>query len=207
MSPRQHSQCWMLSSRISGGHQVGKGCSRDIGLFLGNISPSPKATWPRRNRLWILLHVFACQSKIMDIKVKHAASWTSLGKMIPAPTSIKSSSESFRQFQKAALEKEESEWAKERKRQLEQSERKLRNLPQEKERHIGETDLKATAGKASGSPAKVEASTKEQLCSPQNLVADRNLARKMEQERRRREALTGKEESAFIEAQFGSREG
>ncbi|XP_062973793.1 bromodomain testis-specific protein [Elgaria multicarinata webbii] len=125
------------------------------------------------------------------IKVKHADSWTSLGKMIPAPVSIKSSNESFRQFQKAALEKEESDWAKERKKQLEQTERKLKNLPQEKERNLGETDLKSTAVKASCSPIKGEAYTKEQLHSPQNLVADRNLARKMEQERRRREALAG----------------
>ncbi|XP_053247763.1 bromodomain testis-specific protein isoform X2 [Podarcis raffonei] len=125
-----------------------------------------------------------------DIKVKHADSWTSLGKMIPAPAPIKSSSESFRQFQKAALEKEESEWAKDRKRQLEQAERKLRSLPQEKERNNGKTDLKPTAAKASCSPSKA-VSTKEQLCLTQSLLGDRNLARKMEQERRWREAMVG----------------
>ncbi|XP_061489645.1 bromodomain testis-specific protein isoform X2 [Rhineura floridana] len=125
-----------------------------------------------------------------DIKVKHADSWTSLGRMMPAPVSVKSSNESFRQFQKAALEKEESEWAKERKRQLEQAERKLKSLPQEKERNHGKTDLKSTAVKASCSPTK-ESSTKEQLCLPQSLVLDRSLARKMEQERRRREAMAG----------------
>ncbi|XP_028588637.2 bromodomain testis-specific protein isoform X4 [Podarcis muralis] len=125
-----------------------------------------------------------------DIKVKHADSWTSLGKMIPAPAPIKSSNESFRQFQKAALEKEESEWAKDRKRQLEQAERKLRSLPQEKERNNGKTDLKPTAANASCSPSKA-ASPKEQLCLTQSLLVDRNLARKMEQERRWREAMVG----------------
>lgn len=57
--------------------------------------------------------------------------------MIPGPVTVKSSNDSFRQFQKAALEKEESEWAKERKRQLSESvKRKLKNLPQEKERFV-----------------------------------------------------------------------
>ncbi|XP_066480660.1 bromodomain testis-specific protein [Tiliqua scincoides] len=126
-----------------------------------------------------------------DIKVKHADSWTSLGKMIPAPFSVKSSNESFRQFRKAALEKEESEWAKERKKQLERAEWKLKNLPQEKERNNGETNLESTAVKASCPPPKREAPTKEQLPSSQSLVIDRNLARKMEQERRRREAMAG----------------
>ncbi|XP_063155942.1 bromodomain testis-specific protein [Candoia aspera] len=129
-------------------------------------------------------------SLVKDIKVKHADSWTSLGKMVPAPVSVKSSNESFRQFQKAALEKGESEWAKERKRQLEQAERKLKNQPQEKERSSRETDLKFTAVKEICPTPKAAASGREQPHSTQNLVIDRNLARKLEQERRRREALT-----------------
>ncbi|XP_054836335.1 bromodomain testis-specific protein [Eublepharis macularius] len=123
-----------------------------------------------------------------EIKVKHADSWTSLGKMVPAPVSIKSSNDSFRQFQKAALEKEENEWAKERKRQLEQAKRKLKNLPQEKERSNRETELEPTTNCSSQGE---EMSSKGQLQSPQNLIIDRNLARKMEQERRRREAMAG----------------
>ncbi|KAJ7332512.1 hypothetical protein JRQ81_014692 [Phrynocephalus forsythii] len=115
------------------------------------------------------------------IKVKHADSWTNLGKMIPAPVIIKSSSESFRHFQKAALEKEESEWAKERKRQLEEAERKLKHLPQGKKGNNGKTHLGCITVKTSCLPAKGETSN----------VADRNLARKMEQERRRREAIDG----------------
>nr|XP_020662817.1 bromodomain testis-specific protein [Pogona vitticeps] len=117
-----------------------------------------------------------------DIKVKHADSWTSLGKMIRAPVIIKSSSESFRQFQKAALEKEESKWTKERKRELEQAEKKLKNLPQEKEGNNNKIHLRCIAVKTNCSPAKGE--------TP-NVVADRTLARKMEQERRRREAQAG----------------
>nr|XP_056700723.1 bromodomain testis-specific protein [Euleptes europaea] len=126
------------------------------------------------------------------IKVKHADSWTSLGKMIPVPVSIKSSNDSFTQFKKAALEKEGSEWAKERKRQLlEQAKRKLKNLPQEKERNNGETKLEPTAVRADHSSQGGEASSEGQLQSPQSIVIDRILARQMEQERRRREAMAG----------------
>lgn len=52
------------------------------------------------------------------------------------PVSVKSSNESFRQFQKVALEKGESEWAKERKKRLEQVEKKLKKHLQEKERLV-----------------------------------------------------------------------
>ncbi|XP_077189145.1 bromodomain testis-specific protein isoform X2 [Paroedura picta] len=127
-----------------------------------------------------------------EIKVKHADSWTSLGKMIPSPVSVKSSNDSFRQFQRAALEKEENEWAKERKRQLlEQAKRKLKNLPQEKERNIGEAKLDPTTVRVNYSSQGVEATSKGELHSPQSFVIDRSLARKMEQERRRREAMAG----------------
>ncbi|XP_034293112.1 bromodomain testis-specific protein isoform X1 [Pantherophis guttatus] len=123
---------------------------------------------------------------IKDIKVKHADSWTSLGKMVSVPVSVKSSNESFRQFQKAALEKGENEWAKERKKRLEQAERKLKKHPQEKERNSREKDLKSTAVKEGCPIPNITGSGREQA---PNLVIDRNLARKLEQERRRREAL------------------
>ncbi|XP_032073602.1 bromodomain testis-specific protein [Thamnophis elegans] len=126
---------------------------------------------------------------IKDIKVKHADSWTSLGKMVSVPVSVKSSNESFRQFQKAALEKGESEWAKERKKRLEQAEKKLKKHPQEKERNGREKDLKSTAIKEGCPIPNVTGSGREQSHSAPNLVIDRNLARKLEQERRRREAL------------------
>lgn len=57
-------------------------------------------------------------------------------------------------------------------------------------RNNGETNLESTAVKASGLPLKREALTKEQLPSSQSLAIERNLARKMEQERRRREAVS-----------------
>ncbi|XP_058032629.1 bromodomain testis-specific protein [Ahaetulla prasina] len=126
---------------------------------------------------------------IKDIKVKHADSWTSLGKMASVPVSVKTSNESFRQFQKAALEKGESEWAKERKKRLEQAERKLKKHPQEKERNSREKDLKSTAVKEGCPIPNITGSGREQSHSAPNLVIDRNLARKLEQERRRREAL------------------
>lgn len=44
--------------------------------------------------------------------MKHADSWTSLGKMAAlAPATIRSSKESFQQFRKVAMEKEERERA------------------------------------------------------------------------------------------------
>ncbi|XP_070602675.1 bromodomain testis-specific protein isoform X1 [Erythrolamprus reginae] len=128
-------------------------------------------------------------SLIKDIKVKHADSWTSLGKMVSVPVSVKSSNESFRQFQKAALDKGNSDWAKDRKRRPEQAERKLKKHPQEKERNSREKDLKSTAVKEGCPIPNVTGSGREQSHSAPNLVIDRNLARKLEQERRRREAL------------------
>lgn len=59
---------------------------------------------------------YSCAFK--DIVLKHADSWTSLGKMATqTPCPIKSSKESFQQFRKVAMEKEERERA--RKLQLE----------------------------------------------------------------------------------------
>lgn len=54
--------------------------------------------------------IYSCVFK--DIVLKHADSWTSLGKMATqTPCPIKSSKESFQQFRKVAMEKEERERA------------------------------------------------------------------------------------------------
>uniref|UniRef100_A0A8D0GEH0 Bromodomain testis-specific protein n=1 Tax=Sphenodon punctatus TaxID=8508 RepID=A0A8D0GEH0_SPHPU len=114
-----------------------------------------------------------------DIKVKHAYSWASLGKKIISPVAIKSSNESFQQFKKVALEKEESE----RRKQLEQAEKEQKTLPQEKQRFV----ILYNYIEKPNCTCRV---TKQQYPQNlQNLVQDRNLARKMEQERRRREAV------------------
>uniref|UniRef100_A0A8D0GEN9 Bromodomain testis-specific protein n=1 Tax=Sphenodon punctatus TaxID=8508 RepID=A0A8D0GEN9_SPHPU len=126
-----------------------------------------------------------------DIKVKHAYSWASLGKKIISPVAIKSSNESFQQFKKVALEKEESE----RRKQLEQAEKEQKTLPQEKQRkeHCylffrthDEAELESIVVQSSDESPPKEQQYPQNL---QNLVQDRNLARKMEQERRRREAV------------------
>ncbi|KAG8132635.1 hypothetical protein E2320_010477 [Naja naja] len=90
--------------------------------------------------------------------------------MVSVPVSVKSSNESFRQFQKAALEKGESELAKERKRRLEQVERKSKKHPQEKERNSREMGLKSTAVKESCPIPNKTGSGKEQSHSAPNLL-------------------------------------
>ncbi|KAF1429816.1 Bromodomain testis-specific protein, partial [Spheniscus humboldti] len=134
------------------------------------------------------------KSKILPIKdtgFKNIDSWVSLCKTMMLPAPIKTSAESFKQFRKAALKKRSGQ-AQELKRPLVQAERELQNLPQERERFV------TTGREGTGSDAIAVTD-----CEPQNqqkskqlpkaqqraLVQDRNLARKMEQERRRREAM------------------
>ncbi|KAK1210322.1 BRDT protein, partial [Pygoscelis papua] len=134
------------------------------------------------------------KSKILPIKdtgFKNIDSWVSLCKMMMLPAPIKTSAESFKQFRKAALKKRSGQ-AQELKRPLVQAERELQNLPRERERFV------TTGHEGTGSDAIAVTD-----CEPQNqqkskqlpkaqqhtLVQDRNLARKMEQERRRREAM------------------
>lgn len=55
---------------------------------------------------------WTCSRVFKDIVLKHADSWTSLGKLATqTPCPIKSSKESFQQFRKVAMEKEEREKA------------------------------------------------------------------------------------------------
>ncbi|EMP36611.1 Bromodomain testis-specific protein [Chelonia mydas] len=132
-----------------------------------------------------------------DIRIKNADSWISLCKNMALPVPIKASPENFKQFRKAALEKEETERAQELKRQLEQAKRKGKTPSQEKERFNEGAELESTGMKAHEEPQK-ERPNNEQQQPPgvqqniqKGLFKDRNLARKMEQERRRKEAMTG----------------
>ncbi|XP_074454568.1 bromodomain testis-specific protein isoform X2 [Larus michahellis] len=128
------------------------------------------------------------KSKILprkDTGFKNIDSWVSLCKTMMLPAPIKTSAESFKQFREAALKR--SGQAQELKRPLVQAERELQNLPQEKERGCEGTGLDATVATDCESP-KEQKSKQLPKAQQHTLVQDRNLARKMEQERRRREA-------------------
>ncbi|XP_074859530.1 bromodomain testis-specific protein [Carettochelys insculpta] len=132
-----------------------------------------------------------------DIKIKNADSWISLCKTMTMPVPIKASPENFQQFKKAALEKEKSERAQELRRQLEQAQKKGKNSSQEKERTHEGAVLESTGLQVHEEPQKEKPNNEWQ--QPPGIqqdtqigfVKDRNIARKMEQERRHREAMMG----------------
>ncbi|KAM6078775.1 bromodomain testis-specific protein isoform 2-T4 [Theristicus caerulescens] len=129
------------------------------------------------------------ESKILprkDTGFKRIDSWVSLCEMTMLPAPIKASAESFKQFRKVAL-KRRSGQAQELKRPLVQAERELQNLPQEKERGHEGTGLDAMAATDCEPPKEQKIKLPE--AQQHTLVQDRNLARKIEQERRRREAM------------------
>ncbi|NXV49013.1 BRDT protein, partial [Uria aalge] len=129
------------------------------------------------------------KSKILprkDTGFKNIDSWVSLCKTMMLPAPVKTSAESFKQFRKAALKR--SGQAQELKRPLVQAERELQNLPQKTERGCEGAELDAMAATDCESP-KEQKSKQLPKAQQHTLVQDRNLARKMEQERRRREAM------------------
>nr|XP_009912087.1 PREDICTED: bromodomain-containing protein 3-like [Haliaeetus albicilla] len=112
-------------------------------------------------------------SKILprqDTGFKNIDSWASLCKTMMLPAPIKTSAESFKQFRKAALKKKSGQ-------------------AQELKRGHEGTGLDAIA--VTDCEPQKEGHKSKQLPEAQQgtLVEDRNLARKMEQERRRREAM------------------
>ncbi|XP_010290490.1 PREDICTED: bromodomain testis-specific protein-like [Phaethon lepturus] len=112
------------------------------------------------------------KSKILPIKdagFKNIDSWVSLCKTMMLPAPIKTSAESFKQFKKAALKKRSGQ------------------VQELKRGHKG-TALDAMA-MTDCEPQKEQKSKKLPEAQQHTLVQDRNLARKMEQERRRREAM------------------
>ncbi|XP_077391228.1 bromodomain testis-specific protein isoform X2 [Festucalex cinctus] len=128
-----------------------------------------------------------------DIVLKNAESWARLVRQsVAIPTAIKSSKESFQQFRKAAMEKEEREKAL-KKKQLEVPEKSL-NLPPRKAvlSSPGSGVLMAettphfpSSGEQPTSPVEIWLG---RVQSP--LSRERELARRKEQERRRREAMS-----------------
>ncbi|XP_056315783.1 bromodomain testis-specific protein isoform X2 [Danio aesculapii] len=134
-----------------------------------------------------------------DIVLKHADSWTSLGKLATqTPCTIKSSKESFQQFRKVAMEKEERERA--RKLQLEAGREKSSTDKSCLTQQPQKTKLECQTSKPEVESAELPlmaaildtAKAPEPSSVLQNSVdREREMARKREQERRRREAMSG----------------
>ncbi|NXA99632.1 BRDT protein, partial [Cnemophilus loriae] len=118
---------------------------------------------------------------------KTVDSWVSLCKTMKLPAPIKASAESFNQFRDAVLKR--SGQVQELKRPLVQAERELQNLPQENKRGHESTGLDAMA-ETDCELEKEMHESKLPEAQQHILNQDRNLARKMEQERRRKEAVT-----------------
>lgn len=134
-----------------------------------------------------------------DIVLKHADSWTSLGKLATqTPCTIKSSKESFQQFRKVAMEKEERERA--RKLQLEAGREKsstdkscLTQQPQKAKLECQPSKPEVESAELPLMAAILDTPKAPEPSSVlQNSVdREREMARKREQERRRREAMSG----------------
>ncbi|NXE33009.1 BRDT protein, partial [Ptilorrhoa leucosticta] len=120
-----------------------------------------------------------------DTEFKNIDSWVSLCKTMKLPAPIKASAESFNQFRNAVLKR--SGQVQELKKPLVQAERELQNLPQENKRSHESTGLDATAATDCEFEKEIHGS-KLPEAQQHILDQDRNLARKMEQERRRKEA-------------------
>ncbi|NXG69575.1 BRDT protein, partial [Baryphthengus martii] len=119
---------------------------------------------------------------------KNTGSWVSLCKTMMLPAPIKTSAETFKQFREAALKK--SEQAQNFKRPLVQAKRELQNPPQKEGRGHKGTGLDSMVA-TDCKPQKEKHKSKQMPEAQQHpLDEDRNMARKMEQERRRREAMT-----------------
>ncbi|XP_034439128.1 bromodomain testis-specific protein isoform X2 [Hippoglossus hippoglossus] len=141
-----------------------------------------------------------------DIVLKNAESWAKLVRESVTPAAIKASKESFQHFRKAAIEKEEREKALKKKQVEDVKEKEASenssSLPgpckPEQNLHPVNEDPDSPesicAEVSSDAPKDVEQqkanSPKEaQLPSTQLSVKEREMARKKEQERRRREAM------------------
>ncbi|XP_065602620.1 bromodomain testis-specific protein [Cyrtonyx montezumae] len=104
-------------------------------------------------------------------EIKNIDSWVSLCKMMMLPAPIKSSAESFKHFRKVALQKAAGQ-------------------AQEKGRVQKGKELDVTAMKDCKPPKEEDMSKQLPEAQQHTPVQDRNLARKIEQERRRREAVS-----------------
>ncbi|XP_041914065.1 bromodomain testis-specific protein isoform X2 [Alosa sapidissima] len=146
-----------------------------------------------------------------DIVLKNADSWASLAKMASlAPSTLKASKESFQQFRKVAMEKEERERALRRQQLDAGRDRKPqeRNGPQQPLRSEPEPPTRQDSVESGElpiiaaildqpkvteeQPAEAKPSTPPpQPGTQSSMDRQREMARKREQERRRREAMSG----------------
>ncbi|KAM4575516.1 bromodomain testis-specific protein [Fundulus diaphanus] len=128
-----------------------------------------------------------------DIFLKNAESWARLVKQSVAPVAIKTSKESFQQFRKAAMKKEERDKALKKKPSQDHGE----PAPAEKSRIKEDPDLLESICPEAGLDAskRVEQLKSPSEATPQSqpssMDKERELARRKEQERRRREAMSG----------------
>ncbi|NXP79872.1 BRDT protein, partial [Ramphastos sulfuratus] len=123
-----------------------------------------------------------------DTRFQNSVSWVSLCKRMMLPAPIKASAETFKQFREAALKKRRDQVQKS-KRPLVQAKRELQSPSQKRERGHEGTGLDVMV--VTDCELQKEEHKNKQLSEPQqhSLVQARNLARKMEQERRRREVM------------------
>ncbi|XP_032382447.1 bromodomain testis-specific protein isoform X3 [Etheostoma spectabile] len=139
-----------------------------------------------------------------EIVLKNAESWAKLVRQSVTAAAIKSSKESFQQFRKAAIEKEEREKA-----------LKKKLLEDTKEREAPEESSLLGKAQTNSEPIEEDMDSPESICTEATLDApkdveqqksqiemvplttqslvdrEREMARKKEQERRRREAMSG----------------
>ncbi|MBN3293683.1 BRDT protein, partial [Polypterus senegalus] len=136
--------------------------------------------------IWVKFATHRCPIllAITDFRIKNVDSWASLGKMNAyIPSVIKSSNESFLQFRKAAIEKEERE-------------RSLRKLKEQAgvEDKLGTEKPRgeyAQSALAEISQNEVVKQNEKQKLQGSHVDTEREMARKREQERRRRETESG----------------
>ncbi|NXR53317.1 BRDT protein, partial [Hippolais icterina] len=126
-----------------------------------------------------------------DTELKTVDSWVSLCKTMKLPAPIKASAESFNQFRDAVLKR--SVQVQESKKSLVQAGRELQNLPQENKKSVttsvGHESTGLNAMAATDCELEKEIHKSKLPEAQQHILdQDRNLARKMEQERRRKEA-------------------
>ncbi|XP_042339672.1 bromodomain testis-specific protein isoform X2 [Plectropomus leopardus] len=144
-----------------------------------------------------------------DVVLKNAESWAKLVKQSVTAAAIKSSKESFQQFRKAAIEKEEREKKALKKKQMEDNKEKeateKSSLPDSYKAETNPQPIKedpdspesvcteaALGALQDAEQQKPKSPTETQpLTTLSPVDSEREMARKKEQERRRREAMSG----------------
>ncbi|TVK90589.1 Bromodomain testis-specific protein [Bagarius yarrelli] len=192
----KHEQCPSLSTELTHVRED-KGDPVVVGESSAQPQPMPETKPTEDGELHKLSQDHKPSIAKTEIVLKHADSWTSLGKVAAiAPAAIRSSKESFQQFRKAAMEKEERERARKlqmetgrEKSCLEKSSLTQRLAKAKPELQSSRTELAELPIMAAilDHPKTPEPSTPTQCC----MDREREMARKREQERRRREAMSG----------------